>query len=82
MSTERRALPLIKQIYASALDPSGWNDFVEGLSAEFGGAAVGFSLQVPGEGPPIALYRAGFLDGVGARSRVELRGRGAPAARP
>ena len=63
MSSERRALPLIKQIYAAALDPPGWHQFVEMLSHEFGGAAVGFSLQVPDAGPPIAIYRTGMRDG-------------------
>jgi len=63
MSCEKRALPLIRQIYASALDPAGWHDFVKLVSEECGGPAVGLSLQVPGAGPPIGIYRSGFREG-------------------
>ncbi len=63
MSQEKRALPLIRQIYASALEPEGWNDFVAQLSAEFGGSAVALSLQVPTQGRPLAIHRVGFVEG-------------------
>ena len=66
MTSEQRALPLIRQIYAAALEPMLWHDFVKSLSDEFGGAAVGLSLQVPGLGPPIGIYRCGFRDGFDA----------------
>ncbi len=48
MSPAKRALPVIAQIYDAALDASRWQDVVSGLSAAYGGAAVGFAFQMPG----------------------------------
>jgi len=49
---------LVDRIYASAVDPPRWREFVEGISTLLGDAAVGFALQSPGfDGPPYVFGR-------------------------
>ena len=43
-----QALPLVRRIYEAALDPPRWQEFVQDLSDRYGGAPVGFALQLPG----------------------------------
>ncbi|MGH0030858.1 MAG: helix-turn-helix transcriptional regulator [Myxococcota bacterium] len=60
MSSEKQSLPLIRRIYEAALDASAWQAFVEELSDAYGGASVGFALQLPGFPlPEGALYAVG-----------------------
>jgi len=47
MELESRALQLIDRIYAAAVDPTCWQDFVEALSQDFEGAYVAFGLMAP-----------------------------------
>ncbi len=42
------ALPLIRHVYEAALEPEGWQAFVQALSDAYGGPPVGFALQLPG----------------------------------
>jgi DNA-binding CsgD family transcriptional regulator len=51
MTREERALQLIGILYQAALDPSGWNDFVKGLSEAYRGAPVRLALIPPGSPP-------------------------------
>jgi DNA-binding CsgD family transcriptional regulator len=61
LTPEKQALPLIERIYEAALDQSAWQAFVEGLSDAYGGASVGFALQVPGyPSPEGAMFAVGF----------------------
>ena len=58
------ALPLVRQIYEAALAPSRWQDFVQSLSDTYGGAPVGFALQLPGFPLSGVVYASdGFRDG-------------------
>ena len=45
----KRSLSLIQRIYEAALEPPRWSSFAEELSAAYGGAAVAFVLQMPGQ---------------------------------
>ena len=61
LTPEKTALPLIERIHQAALDQSAWQAFVEALSDAYGGASVGFALQLPGfPRPEGALYAVGF----------------------
>ena len=63
MTPEQQALPLIERIYGAALDPAVWQAFVDGLSAAYDDAAVGFVLQMPRfPHPQGAMYSTGFGD--------------------
>jgi len=61
VSPEKRSLPLIQRIYEAALEQSAWQSFATDLSEAYGGAAVGFALQLPGvPNPTGAVYATGF----------------------
>lgn len=61
VSPEKQSLPLIQRIYEAALDQAVWQAFATDLSDAYGGAAVGFALQLPGIPTPTgAVYATGF----------------------
>ena len=62
MTPEKQALCLIQRIFEAALDQSKWPAFVDEFSAAYGGAAVGFALQLPGQPQSVGgVYATGFV---------------------
>lgn len=57
---QRSALALAELIYAAALEPARWHDFVTALSRAYAGGPTGFALQVPGAPLSGVLYVVGF----------------------
>lgn len=49
---------LVDRIYAAAIAPERWQDFVDELSAALGGPAIALILQLPDSAIPIRLFRA------------------------
>jgi DNA-binding CsgD family transcriptional regulator len=56
----RLALPLITRIYDAAFEPARWQEFIDALSEAYGGAAVGFALQLPGFPAEGVLFQHGL----------------------
>ncbi len=56
MSLDERALPLIESIYASAIEPGGWNRLAHDLSEAFGRAAVAISMPHPDSDLPFDMF--------------------------
>ncbi len=55
---ERRVLQLTDAIYAAAVSPPLWSDFLAAMSEDLGGAAIAMSLQLPGTMLQPEYYRA------------------------
>jgi len=60
---EGQALALIERICDAALDPAAWRGFATELSQAYGGAAVGFALQLPGFALDEVVYGIGLQRG-------------------
>lgn len=56
MGLDERALPLIESIYASAVEPGGWNRLAHELSDAFGRAAVAISMPHPDSELPFDMF--------------------------
>lgn len=56
MSLDERALPLIESIYASSIEPGGWNRLAHDLSEAFGRAAVAISMPHPDSDLPFDMF--------------------------
>ncbi|MGH0032039.1 MAG: hypothetical protein ACQGVC_19785 [Myxococcota bacterium] len=52
-----RALDLVDSIYAAALDPPRWSEFLARLSHDLGDTAIAMSLLLPGWELPAEYYR-------------------------
>ena len=61
MGDSARPLQLVELIYQAVVEPDAWQDFLERLSSELGGAAIQLSLRLPREVPgPDEVYRIGL----------------------
>lgn len=77
MQPERRAHELIEHVYDGVLTPARWGDFVRELSEACDGAAVMFSIDVPGDPLGLQRYSVGLLDEF-LDTQAELVVRGLP----
>jgi len=62
MSLDERALPLIESIYASAIEPGGWNRLAHDLSDAFGRAAIAISMPHPDSELPFDVFPVHLQD--------------------
>ena len=62
MSLDERALPLIESIYASAIEPGGWNRLAHDLSDAYGRAAVAISMPHPDSELPFDIFPVHLQD--------------------
>ena len=65
MDLDERALPLIESIYASAVEPGGWQRFAQDLSDAFGRASVAITMPHPDSELPFDVTRIRLLEDFG-----------------